>query len=441
MDPESGLDAARNIAISNGKILAVVEEDLRGAITLDANGLVLAPGFIDMHSHGQDPENYAIQVRDGVTTALELEIGTSDIDQWYEERESATIVNYGASIGHVPLRMKIIPDPGKLTPVADAATRPATDSDIEEMVKGVDRGLKRGALAVGFGISYTPAASRWEILEIFRVASLYTAPCHVHIRGKGLEGLEEVIAASALTGAPLHVVHISSSGLEEAPHMLQVIMEARSRGMDITTECYPYPTAMTEIGSATFDEGWEARTGMGYEHLEWTETGERLTPESFARYRKQNGMVLMHFIPEDVVKESVASPITSIASDGFISGGKGHPRTAGTYTRTLGRFVRELGAPSLMDALRKMSLMPAQRLQTRAPVMEFKGRIKVGADADLVAFDPARVIDRATYREPTLPPDGMIHVLVNGTPVVRYGQLDETVTPGQAVRAPVEPSV
>ena len=321
-------------------------------------------------------------------------------------------------------------------PVADAASRPATDADIAEIVSGIERGLKHGALAVGFGISYTPAASRWEILEAFRMASSYGAACHVHIRGSGVEGLEEVIAASAVTGAPLHVVHVSSSGLQAVPHMLHIITEARSRGMDVTTECYPYTAAMTEIGSAAFDEGWQIRRDMRYQDLEWVETGERLTAQSFARYREQTGMVLMHVIPEDIVKLAVASPLTSIASDGFVEGGKGHPRTAGTYTRVLGRFVRELGAPTLMDALRKMSLMPAQRLESRAPAMKDKGRVRVGADADLVAFDPDRVIDRATYREPTLAPDGMVHVLVNGVTVVSNGRLDETATPGRAVRAP-----
>ena len=329
-------------------------------------------------------------------------------------------------------------------PSGDAAYRAASDEQIDEMKGLIERGLRRGALAVGFGIAYTPAASRWEVLELFRVAAKHGATCHVHMRGAGnaepggaLEALEEVITGSAITGAPLHVVHISSSALRATPHLLQVIEEAGSKGLDVTTECYPYPAAMTFLESALFEKDWQRTFGADYGDLEWVETGERLTAESFAGYRKKGGLVVMHTIPDDVVQLAVSSPLTMIASDGLLRLGKGHPRTAGTYSRMLGRFVRESGSVPLMGALRKMALAPAQRLEKRAPMFGAKGRVQVGADADLVVFDPALVIDRSTYREPTLPPDGIRDVLVNGVPVVRDGRLQEGVRPGRGVRAPM----
>ena len=443
MDAESGLDAVRNIGVSGGTVQALTNDGLQGRTSIDATGLVVSPGFIDLHSHGQDRENYEIQAMDGVTTALELEAGVSDIDGWYAAREGKSPINYGASAGHMPARMNVMRDPGDLTPVGDAAHRVASDAEVTEIKRQVERALEQGALAVGFGLQYTPVASRWEVLELFRVAAAFGASCHVHMRGMGhlepmnsIEALEELIAASAITGAPLHVVHISSSGLRAAPQLLQMIEEARSRGMDVTTECYPYTAALTAIDSAIFDEGWQRVLGIDFGQLEWTETGERLTQGSFAQYREIGGMVIMHMIPENIVNVAVTSPLTMIATDGWMRESKGHPRTAGSYSRVLGRFVRESKALTLMAALGKMTLMPAQRLESRAPVFRNKGRIRVGADADLTLFDSEGVIDNATFQEPTRPPEGIAHVLVNGMPVVSNGRLQEGVAPGRGLLAP-----
>jgi dihydroorotase len=126
-----------------------------------------------------------------------------------------------------------------------------------------------------------------------------------------------------------------------------------------------------------------------------------------------------------------------IASDGYLLNGKGHPRTAGTYARVLGHYVREKKALDLMTALKKMTLMPAQRLEKRAPVFKDKGRIRVGADADITVFDPNRVIDKATYENPLQYSEGIQFVLVNGVPVVKDGKVVEGVFPGRAARAPI----
>jgi N-acyl-D-aspartate/D-glutamate deacylase len=262
IDPESGLDAARNVGISDGTIQAVSESALEGRESINANGLVVSPGFIDLHSHGQNAENYDMQALDGVTTALELEAGVADIDEWYGARKGTATINFGASVGHIPVRMDVMLDPGVFLPSGDAAHKQASEEEIEQMKKMIALGLLRGALAVGFGIDYTRGCSRWEIIEMFRVAADFGASCHVHLRGKGhkepmnaIEALEEVIAASAVTGAPLHVVHIQSTGMKATQNLLDMIQGARDSGLDVTTECYPYTAGMTRIESALFDEG------------------------------------------------------------------------------------------------------------------------------------------------------------------------------------------
>jgi len=445
MDPESNLDAVRNIGIRSGKVQIITGKPLKGRTVIDAKGLVVAPGFIDLHVHDMNDEHHRAQAMDGVTTALELEIGTADIDQWYAEREGKTLINYGASIGHVPVRMVVMKDPGTFVPSGDAAHRPASEDEIAEIKRRIELGLKRGALAVGFGINYTAAASHREIIEMFRVASKFKASCHVHMRYAGIKepmnciaAFEEVLAAAALTGATLHVVHITSMAFDDTPLVLEMIREARSHGIDITTECYPYTAGMTRLDSAIFDGDWQGQLGIGYKDLQWVGTGERLTAETFARYRKEGGMVALHSMKPEIVRSAIADPLTIIASDGILKDGKGHPRAAGTYSRILGYYVRETKTLTLMDALRKMTLMPAQRLERRVPMMKTKGRLRPGADADLAIFDADRVIDKATYTEPGKYSEGIKFVLVNGVAVVKDGQLQVGVKPGQALRAPIQ---
>lgn len=444
IDPESKTDAIRNLGISNGTIRAISSNKLQGRTVIDARGLVVAPGFIDLHQHGQDEENYRFKAMDGVTTALELEVGTSDIDVWYAQRDQKTLINYGVSAGHLAARMAAMHEPIKFLPTGDAARRAATDAEIEEMKQRLEQGLKRGAVAVGFGIQYTPNASRWEILEMFRVASRYGASCHVHMRhagvkepGSSIQALQEVISAAAITGAPLHVVHIQSTGGPATPKLLQMIAEAKSRKLDVTTECYPYIAGMTDIKSAIFDEGWQEVFGIDYKDLQWAATGERLTKETFTEYRKTGGMVAVFSMTEEIVSAAIKSPVTMIASDGILEKGKGHPRTAGTYSRVLGNYVREQGTLSLVDAITKMTLMPAQRLEKRVPSMQNKGRIRLGADADLIIFDPQSIVDKSTFREPAKYAEGIKFVLVNGVVIVRDGQLQSNVYPGRPVRAPL----
>src|SRR6266545_1185540 len=198
VDPASNLDAVRNIGLSSGRIAIITTAVIRGRDTIDARGLVVAPGFIDIHAHGQTPETYRFYALDGVTTALELELGTSDVDAWYRERSAGggQRINYGVSIGHIKVRMAVMHDAGTRMPVGDGAYRAASPEQIAEIVKGIETGLREGAVDIGAGFPYTPAATRDELLAVFRVAARTKTPVHVHI----IPGAAGLKAALALAG-------------------------------------------------------------------------------------------------------------------------------------------------------------------------------------------------------------------------------------------------
>lgn len=438
IDPASKTDAIRSIGINGHNIAAISATRLHGRQEIDASGLVIAPGFIDLHSHGQTPENYALKAQDGVTTALEMEVGVWPLPPWYEARAGKALINFGASSGYLPALMAVMHDSGTLLPRDAAVDHAPSEQQWQEALEHVAEGIREGALGIGAGIAYTPQISREQILQLFGLAADSKLALYIHIRNGGpvepgvVDALQEVIADAASTGASLHVVHITSMALRQTALCLRIIEGAHQHGMDVTTEAYPYTAGMTDISSAIFGPGWQDRQGgITFHDLQWAATGERLTPETFEKYQKQGGMIAIHSIPDEIVRLAMADPAVMIASDGIMTNGKGHPRAAGTYARVLGRYVREQHTLSLETAIRKMSFEPAQRLGINS-----KGRIAVGADADITVFDPQHVKDRATYEHPAVPSEGMRFVLVNGTFVVKDGQLVPGVFPGVGLRRP-----
>ncbi len=454
MDPETALDAVRSVGIRDGKIVRVSSEALSGRRVVHAIGLVVAPGFIDLHQHGQDLESQRVKALDGVTTALEMEIGVPDVARFLKDKEGHSLIHYGTSASHVAARALVFGTPLSVGPAKTHAgipeilpkSGPATDQaatteQIEVMREQLRAELDAGGLAIGMGIQYTPGATRLEVIDIFRVAAERRLPVYTHVRsagrvepGSAIESISEVIGAAAITGASLHIVHINSSCLHDSLECLSMIEGARARGLDVTTEAYPYIAGMTAINSALFNPGWREKLGISYGDLVLPDTGEHLTKERFDELHNSSTTrsVLIFANTQEVVDKVIPHPLVMIASDGA----EGHPRNAGTYSRVLAQYVRGKGTITLMDAIRKMSLMPAQMLERSTSAARQKGRLQEGADADIVVFDAGTVSDRSTFEKPMEPSVGVRYLVVGGTVVVDQGKIVPDVFPGRALLGP-----
>lgn len=482
IDPETGLDAIRNVGISGGKIAVVTAENIRARKRIDARNLVVSPGFIDLHSHGQQLPAARMQAFDGVTTALELELGMLPIDRYYAEmaREGRPI-HYGASASWAAARQAVM-DQLPLSPSIEAfqkaahfpnwSSQIASEAQIEAMASILRKALDEGALGIGFNLGYAPPSGRKEYYEINRLAASYEVPTFTHVRFisteeplSSFEAFEEMVAVSASTGAHMHVSHLNSTTLRDIPRILRLIADAQSRHVPITVESYPYPAASTVIGAAMFrGPNWQQRLGgVRYEDFEYE--GSALDESSFKalQARDPGAIIVYKYLrtdssPQDqaMLDQALLFPGSAIASDtmpwtvdGKMQSGDrwplpanafSHPRSAGTFSRFLREYVRERRLISLPDALRRMTLVPAQILEKAVPQMRRKGRLQVGADADISVFDPQAVTDRATFRAPSQTSSGMKWVIVAGTPVIAEGVLDRSAYPGRPIRRSVSPA-
>ena len=442
MDPETGLDAVRHVGITGDRIARISSLPLEGEKIIDATGLIVAPGFVDLHQHGHDSDSYRLKALDGVTTALEMEIGVPDVAQFLQERRGRALINYGSTASHSAARAAAfgvrLPAGGLVPQSGSATNEPATSEQLERMGDSLRAELDAGALGIGMGIAYVPGATRSEVIEIFRIAAERSVSVYAHVRsagrvepGSSIEAVGEVIAAAAVSGASLHIVHINSSCLKDAVPCLRLIEGARARGLDVTTEGYPYRAGMTAINSALFNPGWREKFGIDYKDLRLPDTGEPLTKESFERLHAspEPRTVLILLNPDTIVDTVILHPLVMVASDGLTD----HPRNAGTYARVIARYVRSQQRLTLMDAIRKMSLMPAMRLERATAAARKKGRLQEGADADIVIFDPETIADRATYESPSEPSVGVKYLLVAGKTVVDRGKILPNVLPGRAL--------
>ncbi len=441
IDPESGFDfTGANIGLTGSKISSITFDAISAPITIDATGLVASPGFVDILSYNPNSYGSWYKIADGVTTNLAMHGGALYPKSWYSRysrKENRPPVNFGAGYFYNSARLSLGIGP----------YNKATPEQITKLIKKAKAGLASGALAIGISIEYAPAMSYEEIHAMGRVAAEAGVPVFFHLRhsdmevpGTNIDALVEVISMGLDTGAAIHIDHLNSTGgTFSIDDSLAIIETAKEAGLDITACTYPYPFWATYLNSARFSKGWQSRFRITYADLQLGGTKEMLTPDSFKKYQQLGKLAVAYAIPENEVATALSSPLVMLGSDGMLSSSLNHhPRAAGAYSRTLGLYAREKGTISLIDALKKMTIMPVKRLEARSPALAQKGRLQVGRDADIVLFNPETIIDRATVEKPNRYSTGIEYVIVNGQITKDPKGLKRKVRAGQPIRSDIK---
>ncbi|MFC4601357.1 amidohydrolase family protein [Cohnella hongkongensis] len=436
INPETKLDReGLNVAVLDGQIALVTDQKLKGKRVIDATGLIVAPGFIDNLSYDPNPIGVWNKIADGVTANIAMHGGTASPEKWYPYYErNRTPVHFGASFFYTQARNQF-----KLSRY-DTAKPEQT----QKLVDQAEKALNDGVLGISFSLEYVPGVNDKEILPLMELAHQYNVPVYFHARysdmeepGTNIDALNELIGYARASGAAVHIDHINSTGgTFSMQQSLRMVADAIEEGLDITACIYPYDYWGTYLNSARFDEGWQERFRISYEDLQIAGTEERLTKDTFRKYQKEGKLAVAYAIPKQDVVDSLKAPFVMIGSDAILEPGfNNHPRASGTFARTVGLYVREEQVISLSDAIAKMSLLPAQRLEKQAPALKKKGRIAKGMDADIVIFDYDKISDRSTVAKPELVSEGIEYVLVNGQVALDEEGLHKDIRAGQPIKS------
>ncbi|MFC0410860.1 amidohydrolase family protein [Roseomonas elaeocarpi] len=481
VDPASGMDSIADVAIENGRIAAVGPDLGEGERVIDAAGLVVAPGFIDLHAHGQSIPADRMQAFDGVTTTLDLEAGVMPVASWYRRQaEQGRVLNYGASTNWAFARIASMVGTNEESSLEafGRAMRDrrwienvATEGEVQGILDRIDEGLREGGIGIGILNAYAPGAGVQELTSVCQLAKRHEVPTFTHVAymsridpESAAEAYIRLIGYAGATGAHMHICHFNSSSKTDIARCYEIVRKAQQQGLPITVEAYPYGTGSTVLAAAFFsDPLFEARNGTNYDSVQRVTDGHRFRDRTellAAQAEDPSTMVLWHVLDtennshhRDLLDMAVLFPEGAIASDampwsmpdGSTYTGESwplpaeatsHPRSAGCFTRFLRHWVREREAIPLIEGIRKCALIPAQILEASTPAMAGKGRLTPGADADVVVFDYATLTDRAEFTAMNRPAEGVRHLLVSGEPVIADGVLDTAARPGRPVRRP-----
>ncbi len=440
IDPESDTDIVRNIGIKAGKIFYLGTEAVETKKTIDIAGLVVSPGFIDFLSYDQNGTGEYYKAADGVTTNLSMH-GASmvNFEKYFENTKNKLYLNQGGAISQIRLRYSV--------GLMDAYQKPST-VQIQSMCELAEKAYANGALGLNLSTEYLPGTTFEEELELAKVTKKWNALMTGHIRYStmfdkktNIDAIREVIELVRQTGVSFQIDHINSTGgTFSMAASLDLIKKANEEGLDITLDMYPYDSWATYLASARFDGDWQKRFQITYKDLQIANQPERLTEEKFKTIKKMkapynNPLTVAYAVPEKDIVTALLFPGMIIGSDTIIEPDKNnHPRGAGCYARLFQKYVKETKLLTLTQAIAMCSYYPARRLEGVSSAMKNKGRIKEGADADLVIFDPEKIKEKATVESPGEYSEGIEMVLVNGRIVKDNAGIVKGIFPGKPVK-------
>jgi hypothetical protein len=479
MDPQTGFDGVRNVGVKDGKIVAITDKAIQGTETFDATGHVVAPGFIDGHCHAaNDAFGVKCGIRDGKTTHLDLELGAWPVDGWYDRLEGRSQANYGTTVGHLAIRDDVFSNVHYNTGNAflenwkskdQWSVHEASPEEMDKILEKVEQGLKQGALGVGSPVGYaTTGLSAYELNQVWRLAGEHGLFATVHGRfssfalpTEGILGTLEAIASASMHGAGILVHHWHAQVLSGVEDVAKMADQAREKGVKILLEVYPYIYGSSILAADYLrPENYGRQMGHSYGDITLVQTMTPLTQETYEQGLKEapNATIYFEHCTEQDMVKALAWPTACLGSDGMPyiddkasrdSEGAttvpydfpddkalGHPRGAGTYAKAF-RYTREQKIMPLMTAVAKSSYLLAKFMEEcGVPQMAFKGRVQVGADADITIFNPDTITDNSTPLHGALPASGIPFVIVNGVPVVKNSEIVEGVYPGKPIRLP-----
>jgi N-acyl-D-aspartate/D-glutamate deacylase len=439
MDPASGYDGLASVGVDGTRVTSIVAGEgalLNGRTSVDATGLVVAPGFIDILSYSPNGYGEWFKISDGVTTNLGMHGLDDRASIWFVNHpDNSAPVHFGGAYDNATVRPALGLDPFDQT----------TTDVMPTIIEAAERDLADGYIGLHMQPEYTPGATPEEVRAHATLAARHDVPLCVHARysdnlepGTNLEAIDELVNAARDTGARIHVEHINSTGgtgvMAEA---LGRLSDGRAEGLALTACVYPYEFWATYLKSARYDN-WQEKYGISYGDLQVAGTSERLTEATYQAAYDANQLTAAYAIPPEDIELALKADFVMIGSDAILeTSHNNHPRSTGCFARVLGRHVRELGTIDLMSALSKMTIQPARLVEGRAPALRRKGRLQVGADADVTVFDPATVADRSTIADPAQRSVGIEWVAVEGQLVETPSGPDQTTLPGRAIRSDI----
>ncbi len=477
IDPGSRTATVADVVIRDGRVAEVAELPVLAAdaTVIDISGLVVGPGFIDLHSHVHSIAGQRLQAFDGVTTNLDLEAGLMPIERAYADAAAdGRVLNYGFSASWTAARGAVLAGVAPEARFRDSMAllgdldwqRSSSPVELAGWLGLLERDLAAGALGIGVLMGYAPRSDPAEYLAVAALAARAGAPTYTHVRelveidpSTPIDGSSEVVIAAAETGAAMHHCHVNSTSKRHIDRVLAMLTDARAAGSRVTVEAYPYGMGSTSVGAFFLAPDRLPAAGLTPSSIVMLGTGERIADArrlDELRDLDPGATCFVEFLDErdpadrERLHQALAYPDSIVASDAMPvewpdgradsrewplpPGASTHPRTAGTFARSLRLMVREHGDWDWIEAFRRCSYLPARVLDDVAPAMRSKGHLAPGSDADLVVLDPAAITDNASVADPVRPSSGVRHLLVGGTFVIRDGRLDTDAYPGRAVR-------